>query len=119
MALYCNREIISALKDVKFPKTKSEIISLIGNSKEISEASTIALNNLDEKLYETVDEVCENIRIICDVDVTRALEKIKFPATKNEIMEYVRLHNYSDLIIMTLDDLPDGIIFDGIFDICK
>ena len=119
MALYCNREIISALKDVEFPRTKSEIISLIGNSKEISEASTISLNNLDEKLYETLDEVCENVRIICNSEVRRALKKIKFPATKNEIMEYIRFHNYSDIIIKTLDDLPDGITFNGISDICK
>ena len=119
MALYCNREIISALKDVEFPKTKSEIISLIGNNKEISEASTVALNMLKEKLYETLDEVCENVRIICDWEVTKALKEIKFPTTKNEIMEYIRFHNYSDIIIKTLDDLPDGITFNGISDICK
>ena len=119
MALYCNREIISALKDVEFPKTKSEIISLIGNNNEISEASTVALNMLKEKLYETLDEVCENVRIICDREVTKALKEIKFPTTKNEIMEHIRFNNYPDIIIKTLDDLPDGITFNGISDICK
>jgi hypothetical protein len=119
MDLYCNREIISALKDVEFPKTKSEIISLVGNNQEISEASTIALNNLEEKLYKTLDEVCENVKIICNSEVTKALKEIKFPTTKKEIIEYIGFHNYSDIIIKTLDDLPDGVTFNGISDICK
>lgn len=119
MAIYCNREIKAALKDVEFPNTKSKIISFAENNKGISEASIIALNKLEEKIYQTLDDVCENIKIICNLEVIDALKEISFPTTKNEIMNYIAEKNYSDIVIKSLDELPDDIIFNGISDICK
>ena len=46
MAIFCNREIMDAIKGIKLPKEKSEIINYIDKNSSISEASKIALNKL-------------------------------------------------------------------------
>ena len=73
MAIFCNREIMSSLIDIEFPKTKPEIINHINKSTDISEASKIALNKLEIKDYHSMDEICENIKIVCDLEITDAL----------------------------------------------
>jgi len=119
MTIYCNREIIIAFKDVKFPKTKKELIQIANRMEDLSEASNIALNNLEDKAFKDLDEVCENVKIVCDLEIHDALKDLTFPATKYKIMEYITSRNFSATVIQTLDDLPDGIVFNSIDDICK
>jgi len=119
MAIYCNREIMSALKEEKFPKSKKEIINIIKKYSNISEASIIALNGLDEKVFESLDDVCDNVKIVCNLEIRDALKQIIYPVTKNEIMNHIKNKNYSDIVIKTLDELPEDILFNGISDICK
>ena len=119
MAIYCNKEIMSALKGERFPKSKNEIINIVINYPDISEASIIALNRLDGRVYESMDDVCENIKIVCNLEIRDALKQIIYPVTRSEIMNYVKNKNCSDIVIKTLDELPEGIIFNGISDICK
>jgi hypothetical protein len=119
MTIYCNREIISAFKDVGFPKTKKELIQIANRMDDLSEASNIALNNLEDKTFEDLDEVCENVKIVCDLEIHAALKDLTFPASKYKIMDYIRSRDCSATVIQTLDDLPDEIIFKSIDDICK
>ena len=88
MTIYCNREIIEAFKDLTFPKTKRELILIAENIPELSEASNIALNKLEDKSFITLDAVCENVKIVCDLEIHDALKDIKFPATKKDILSH-------------------------------
>lgn len=119
MKVYCNREILSALKDIKFPKAKSEILDMAKYQMDISEAAIITLNHLDEKIFYSLDDICDNVKIICSLELRRALEKIKFPVTKSEIIEYLKLKKYSDMVIDTADGLPDDIVYRNISEICE
>lgn len=119
MKVHCNREILSALKDIKFPKAKSEILDMAKYQMDISEGSIITLNQLDEKIFYSLDDICNNIKIICSLELRRALGKIKFPATKNAIIEYLKLRKYSNTLIDTADDLPDDIVYSSISEICE
>lgn len=119
MAIFCNIEIIGALKDMKLPGTKSEIIDHIDKKSNISEASKIALNKLEGKVYNSTDEICDNIKIVCDLEVRDALAEMDLPADKNEILDYVRFRNFSEFVVRSLEDLPDGYTFNNISDICS
>lgn len=119
MAIFCNREIVDAIKGIKLPKEKTEIINYINKNSNISEASKIALNKLDDKVYRSTEEICENVKIICDLEVRAALEEIDLPADKNEILDYVRFRNFSEFVVKSLENLPDGYTFDDMSDICS
>ena len=100
MKIYCNREILSSLGGISFPKTKNEILSIAQVSKGISEASIICLNKIEDKVYYSIDEICENIKIVCSLELREALKKIKFPATKDEIIKKFKNKNYSLSILI-------------------
>ena len=118
MAIFCNTEIMGALRSIRLPKSKDEILAHISDN-NISEASGIALNKLENKTYYTSDEICKNIKIVCDIEIRHALQEMDFPATKNDILDYVRFRNYSDFVINSIEALPDEYKFEGIADICK
>jgi len=119
MAIFCNREIMDAIKGIDLPKEKTGIINYINKNSNISEASKIALNKLDDKVYNSTDEICENVKIICDLEVRAALEEMDLPADKNEILDYVRFRNFSEFVVQSLENLPDGYTFNDISDICS
>ena len=119
MAIFCNREIMGGLRDIEFPKTKSEIINYINISTDISEASKIALNKLEGKEYRSLDEICENIKIVCDLEIKDALSEMEYPASKNDILDYARFRNFSEFVVKSLEELPDDYTFNDISDICK
>ena len=119
MAIFCNTEIMGAIKEIKLPKEKSEILDYIDKNSDISEASKIALNKLDDKVCSSTDEICENIKIVCDLEVRNALAEMDLPADKNEILDYVRFRNFSEFVVQSLENLPDGYTFNDISDICS
>jgi len=119
MAIFCNSEIMGVLKDIQLPGSKLEIIDYINNNSNISEASKIALNKLEDRVYSSTDEICENIKIVCDLEIRRALSEMELPADKDEILDYVRFRNFSEFVVRSLEDLPDGYIFNSISDICS
>ena len=119
MAIFCNREIMDAVKDLEFPKTKEDIIAYINKNADISEASKIALNALEDRSYKNIDEICENVKIVCDLEITDALSEMYFPATRDDILDYARMRNFSEFVVRSLEDLPDGYTFSSISDICK
>ena len=119
MAIFCNREIMDAVKDLEFPKSKSDILMHISKNTDISEASKIALNKLEDMEYGSIEQICDNVKIVCDLEVTDALSEMYFPATKNDLLDYVRMRNFSEFVVRSLEDLPDGYTFNSISDICK
>ena len=119
MKIYCNREIMSALSRIGFPKTKNEILYIAEVSNAISEASIICLNKIEDKVYYSIDEICENIKIVCSLELRSALEKIKFPTDKIEIMKKFENKNYSLSIINAIEELPENQVFNSIDDICQ
>ena len=119
MPIFCNREIIDALRSIRFPKSKDEILHHINGKNNVSEASGIALNKLENKIYYSNDEICENIKIVCDLEIRDALQEMNFPATKNDILDYVRFRNFSEFVLNSIEDLPEEYSFEGIADICK
>ena len=119
MSIFCNMEIMSALKGIKFPKTKSGIISYLEKSSDISEASLISLNRLKNKSYRNIDETCENIKIVCNLEIRDAIKDMPFPASKSDVMDFVRFRNFSDFVIKSLDIIPENYTFKGVSDICK
>lgn len=119
MPIFCNREIIDALRSIRFPKSKDEILHHISGKNNVSEASGIALNKLENKIYYSNDEICENIKIVCDLEIRDALQEMNFPATKNDILDYVRFRNFSEFVLNSIEDLPEEYNFKGIADICK
>ena len=119
MAIFCNREIMDAVKDIEFPKKKAELIAYINKNKNISEASKIALNKLEDKVYNTIEEICDNVKIACDLEIKEALSEMYFPCNRDDILDYVRMRNYSEFVVKSLEDLPEGYTFANISDICK
>jgi hypothetical protein len=119
MKVYCNREILSALKDINFPKGKSEILDIAKYQTDISEASIITLNQIDEKIFYSLDEICKNVKIICSLELRRALKKVKFPLTKSDIIKYLKSKKYPDSVIDTTEDLADDITYKSIAEICE
>ena len=119
MAIFCNREIMDGLRDIEFPKNKSGIITYINKSSSISEASKIALNKLEDKEYCSLEEICENIKIVCNLEITDALSEMGYPASKNDILDYARFRNFSEFVVRSLEELPDDYAFNDISDICK
>jgi hypothetical protein len=119
MKVYCNREILSALKDIKLPKSKSEILNIATSQKDISEAAIITLNQLEDKVYFSLDEICLNIKIVCSLELRNALKKIKFPVVKSDIIKYLKEKRYPEIIIETADELPEDITYNNVNEICE
>ena len=119
MAIFCNREIMETIKDLELPLSKADILSYVDNKKDISEASHIALNKLEDRVFRSIDEICENVKIVSDLEITEALREMYFPATREDILDYVRMRNFSEFVVRSLEDLPQGYTFNSISDICK
>jgi hypothetical protein len=118
MKIYCNIEIYSALKSIDFPKTKNEILSIAEDSNDISEASIIFLNKIEDKIYYSIDEICENIKIVCSKELSDALKEIEFPVTKSEIIKKLHNKNYPPSVSEAIEELPEDQVFNSISDIC-
>jgi hypothetical protein len=110
---------MDAVKDIGFPKKKAELIAYINKNKDVSEASKIALNKLEDKVYNTIEEICDNVKIVCDLEITDALSEMYFPCNRDDILDYVRMRNYSEFVVKSLEDLPEDYTFSDISDICK
>ena len=74
---------------------------------------------MEDISYRSIDELCKNVKIVCDLEIIDALSEIDFPANKNDIMDYVRFRNFSEFVVRSLKDLPDDYTFKSISDICK
>ena len=120
MQLFCSVEIIRALEGVKFPANKAEIIYLLSAKKDISESAIVLLNKLDdEAVFKNANEICENIGIVCDIEIYSVIKDLKFPVRKENILMHAQEENSSDYVISSLSKLSDEFVYNSIDDICK
>ena len=60
LSIYCEGDLLFGLKKITFPKTKDEIIAAIEKIEEVSKASLIALDELEDKVQSSMSQICEN-----------------------------------------------------------
>jgi len=119
MALYCSREIFQALEGLAFPSSKEQIISH-ATERDAPEAVVISLNSLpDGSSYESLAAICDNVSIVCSLDVYRVLEGIRFPATKAELLAYAVGRNAPEGALAALRALPSGHKYLSIGEVCS
>lgn len=119
MPLYCSRETFEALNGLNFPADKPRILThaLNGNAPE---AVIVAINRLqDNVVFRDIASVCENVSIVCSLEVYQALQGIKFPATKKEILDFASSNAASTAALMALRDLAEGYQYASIAEVCS
>ncbi len=57
--------------------------------------------------------------LYCSRDIFEALQGLDFPAEKREIISYASSHNAPEAVIIALNQLEDGVEFQGIDEICE
>ena len=118
MPLYCSRETFEALNGLAFPADKQRILAhaLNGNAPE---AVIVALNQLQDKVeFGDMASVCENVSIVCSLEVYRALQGIQFPASKKDILDFAVSQSVSTAALMALRDLADGHKYEDMAEVC-
>jgi hypothetical protein len=119
MALYCSREVFEALEGIKFPATKTQIVSY-ATHRDASEAALISLNSLPDGVeFADVGSVCDNVSIVCSLDVYRALEGIRFPASKAELLAYAVGRNAPESALAALRALLPKHRYLSIGEVCS
>jgi hypothetical protein len=119
MSIQCNLEIIELLKKTQFPKSKNEILQIAISKNNLSEASIIALNNLEDKIFNSIDDVCANVKIVCNLEIFEVLRDYSFPARRDEILKFMEEAKASKLALQKIHELHPDITFNNIEDICK
>jgi hypothetical protein len=119
MTLYCSREIFQALDGLAFPASKEQIISH-ATERDAPEAVLISLNSLPDGIsFDSPATMCDNVSIVCSLDVYRALEGIRFPATKAELLAYAVNRNAPESALSALRALPSRHKYLSIGEVCS
>lgn len=119
MALFCSWDIFRALDGLKFPATKEEILAY-ASDRDAQESSIVALNQLQENLiYKDLGAVCENVKVICSLEIYRILQEFEFPAKKDKILAFAKGKDASGLAITILERLPEGGTFKSVDEVCS
>ncbi len=119
MALYCSREIFEALEGLQFPATKAQIMAYV-TERDAPEAVLISLNSLPDGVeFKDIGAVCDNVSIVCSLDVYRVLEGIRFPATKPELLAYAVNRNAPESVLSALRALAPRHRYLSIGEVCS
>ena len=118
MALYCRTEVFRALHGLKFPATRSEVLSYAAG-RDISEGALVLLNHLEEgRVYNAISDVCENAASKCSLDMERALKGLSLPVTKSQVLSCVAGCPTTEAVLRALRELPEHTSFTSVADIC-
>ncbi|HEY3298868.1 MAG TPA: DUF2795 domain-containing protein [Armatimonadota bacterium] len=118
MALYCSRDIFAALDGMHFPATKEDILDA-AELKDAQEAVVVALNQLNDKaIYNDMEEVCENVRIMCNVQILHVMARAPFPARREQLMEFAKTENAPQYVIDAVAALPGDYTFNNVDAMC-
>ncbi len=118
MGLFCSPDIFKALGPECFPCDKEGLLACAIRN-QASEAAQIALNQLhDDTRFSNITDVCDNISIVCNLEVKRALEGLTFPATKEKILSQARANGATEMAMLALNELPRDYRFSSIDEIC-
>jgi len=119
MALYCNREIFEALDGLEYPATKVRILSY-ASRRDVPEAVVISFNSLPDGVeFVDIGAICDNVSIVCSLDLYRALEGIRFPATKAELLAYAVGRASPESALAALRALPVRHRYMSISEVCS
>ncbi|MFQ6059424.1 MAG: DUF2795 domain-containing protein, partial [Anaerolineae bacterium] len=119
MGIYCDRYIFEALEGLEFPADKLGII-LHACRHGASEGVVVALNQLEDGIFfPDISAVCENVSLVCSLDVIFALDGLDLPATKAEILSFVQAGGASEAVIEELQQLPTSYTYRSLDEICR
>lgn len=119
MALYCNKEILETLDGLEYPATKEKILAY-ATKRDVPEAVLISLNSLPDGVeFEDIGAICDNVSIVCSLDVYRTLEGIRFPATKAELLAYAVGRGSPESALAALRALPARHKYMSISEVCS
>lgn len=119
MALYCSEEIFEALSGFRFPADKEAVIGHAtrkGGSKRAIEA----LKQLEAGVqFGDVGAICKNVKIVCSLEVYKALQGLRFPAAKDKVLTHAAGRGAPLATFTALENLPEGYSFNSIGEICE
>lgn len=119
MALFCGRDIFRALDGLRFPATKEEILDY-ASGRDALESSIVALNQLQENvIYKDLGAICENVKVVCSLEIYGLLQELKFPAKKEKILAFAKEKKASEAAVTILKSLPEGYTFRDVGEICS
>ena len=119
MGISCSSGIFNALEGLTFPADKRKIISH-ACARDAAEAVVVGLNRLEAGVeYGGMGHVCENLTIVCSVEVYDALAGIEYPADKRSILTHARFRGATELAMAALGGLVAGYVYESIGEICR
>jgi hypothetical protein len=119
MALYCSRAIFEALRKLKYPASKAALLECAAEA-DASEATLVSLNSLPEGvIFEHIEAVCDNVSIVCSLEVYRALQRMAFPATREQILKHAANVGASPVARAALAELAGDYAFGSVEDVCR
>ena len=57
--------------------------------------------------------------LFCSTEIFEALDGMKFPATKEDILEYAQFKDAREAVIVVLNNLDDRMIFHDVSEVCE
>jgi hypothetical protein len=119
MVLFCSSDLFQALDGLAFPASKEEIVAY-AEDRDALEASIVALNQLQEGvLYEDIGAICDNVKVVCILELYRFLEAFPFPGDREKLLAFAEEKGASEVTVAILEELPEGYAFRGIGEICE
>lgn len=119
MALYCSTDIRSALQELQFPASKSDVLHR-AQVADATEAALVALNELpDGLIFLDIEAICENVSTACSLDMYRALEGLVFPARGEEVARHAASHEAGPVARMALSRLKLDAEYATIGEVCR
>jgi hypothetical protein len=119
MGLYCSRDMFAALDGIHFPATKEDILDF-AELKDAQEAVVVALNELkDDAVYNDIEEVCENVRIACNLEIMQIMARAPFPAKREQLVDFVKRQDCQKYVVEAVEALPGEYTFENVDAACE
>jgi hypothetical protein len=98
------QKAVQAFKEMKYPVTQMQ---LIDKAKSLNARSEVlqAIENIPDKEYHSASDVLKEFQGI--QNVMQAFRDVKFPATKNQLIQEAKKLHARDEVIKTLESCSD------------
>lgn len=98
------QKAVQAFKEMKYPVTKMQ---LIDKAKSLNARSEVlqAIENIPDKEYHSASDVLQEFQGI--QNVMQTFRDVKFPATKNQLIQEAKKLHAHDEVIKTLESCSD------------
>jgi predicted transcriptional regulator len=98
------QKAVQAFKEMKYPVTKKQLIEKAKSMNVRSEVMQ-AIENIPDKEYHSTADVLKEFEGI--QNAVQAFRDVKFPATKNQLLEEARKLNARSEVIKALEACPE------------